>query len=165
MTPHHHRASLPQSWSAAIATLVGVLLLGAALAWVTDSVTLQGERTIYTVNCVGGTWNGEACTGRLAAGDRYRYRALRIHREVLFWRPGASEASGRLLGCDIQDGRNWHCPDGPDAARSITTELVRGRAVREAGSGHVFHVVPKWRWLLLHWGLPAGDEADDGRPD
>ena len=166
MMPHHFSASRPHSWRAAVATLVGILLLGIALAWITDSVTMQGERTIYTVDCVGGSWQGTRCTGRLAPADRYRYRALRLHREVLFWRPGASEASGRLLDCDIQDGRNWRCPNGPDAARSITTHLVRGRAVREPASpGLAFHAVPKWRWLLLQWGLPAGSSADDGGPE
>ncbi len=151
---------MPQS-STAVATLIGVLLLGAGLAWITDSVTLQGERTIYTVDCVGGAWKGATCTGKLAPADRYRYRALRIHREVLFWRVGASEASSRLADCDIQDGRNWRCPGGPDAARSITTALERGRAVRDpASTAKPFHAVPKWRWLLLDWGLYGGDSAD-----
>ena len=157
---------MPQSWSAAIATLIGVLLLGAGLAWITDSVTLQGERTIYTVDCVGGTWKGTACTGKLAPADRYRFRALRLHREVLFWRVGVIEASSRLVDCEIQDGRNWRCPNGPDTTRSITTSLERGRAVRDpASAGKAFHAVPKWRWLLLHWGLPAGSDTDDGGPE
>ena len=43
---------------------------------------MQGERTIYTVECQAGSWNGDRCSGQLVAGPRYRYRALPPHSEV-----------------------------------------------------------------------------------
>lgn len=147
----------------AIGSLAVIAVFAAVLAWLTDAVTLQGERTIYTVECDGGRWDGQACTGRLVAGDRYRFRALRSHGEVLFWRVGAAETSARLPGCDIRDGRNWKCPPGADAAMSITLEMAHGEAVRDGASPtRAFHAVPKWRWLLLRRGLPAGSAATDG---
>ena len=144
------------------AAVIGAI--GFALAWVTDSVTMQGERTIYTVDCQDGAWDAAGrCSGKLVPGDRYRFRALRSHSEVLFWRPGIAENSGRLTDCRIVDGRNWKCPPGPDAPRSITLEMARGEAVREAGAvTRAFHAVPKWRWLAIRWGLPAGSTADAG---
>lgn len=142
--------------------VIGVI--AGVLAWVTDSVTLQGERTIYTVECREGQWTAAgSCTGRLVTGDRYRFRALRAHNEVLFWRAGVQENSGRLTGCSIRDGRNWTCPPGADAARSITLEMDHGEAVRDPQSvTRPFHSVPKWRWVLLRWGGPAGSTANAG---
>lgn len=143
--------------------VIGVI--GCLLAWFTDSVTLQGERTIYTVECRDGSWDaaGSTCSGRLVAGERFRFRALRAHSEVLFWRAGVNENSGRLAGCTIQDGRNWKCPPGADAARSITLEMDHGEAVRDAQSPtRPFHAVPKWRWVALRWGLPGGTTANAG---
>src|SRR4051812_45446856 len=88
--------------------IAGALMAFVALAfvsWASDFVTLQGERTIYTVHCADGTWRGQTCTGKLVPDGRVRFRALRAHREVLFWRAGVREPSGRLIGCDIEDGR------------------------------------------------------------
>ena len=63
--------------------LPAVVAVGLAV-WAADFVTLQGERTIYTAGCNGGTWVGNRCTGKLAAADRFRFRALKAHGEVFF---------------------------------------------------------------------------------
>ena len=68
-----------------------VILLLAALvfgAWASDFITMQGERTVYTVECRGGTWQDDHCSGNVVAGNRYRYRALKPHNEVIFWKVG-----------------------------------------------------------------------------
>ena len=138
-----------------------ILLLMAAWAWLTDFVTIQGESTVYTVACSKGEWRGDTCTGELAQGDRYRFRALPRRKEVLFWTLGKSEPSGRFTGCEIQDGRNWICPPSADAPRTITLSLVHGRAVHDAAGGtQAFHAVQKWRWLVLQWGVSMGRSAD-----
>jgi len=138
------------SWRTTVLTFVPLLVLAAVGAWLNDFITLQGERTIHTVECVDGTWQGEECTGRLVAGERWRFRALRVHREVLFWRVGVQENSGRLTDCEIQDGRNWRCPATGDAARSITLVMDHGEAVAGPDTKPL-HAVPKWRWLFLRW--------------
>ena len=139
-------------WAAVVAI---VLALGFA-AWASDFVTLQGERTIYTVDCVGGAWQGDRCAGHVATGPRYRYRALKPHNEVVFWKVGSKEPSGRFNDCAIQDGRNWLCKICPDAARSITLQMAQGHPVPgpEAVT-RPFRAVSKWRWLLLQRGLTA----------
>jgi hypothetical protein len=138
-----------------------VFLLLAGWAWFTDFVTIQGESTVYTARCEQGQWQGDRCTGRLGAGERYRFRALPRRREVLFWTLGRDEPSGRFAGCRIEDGRNWTCPGGADAPRTITTAVVRGRAIHDpSGATRPFHAVSKWRWLLLRWGISAGQRAD-----
>ena len=89
-----------------------VILILAALgfaAWASDFVTMQGERTVYTVDCSNGSWQANHCAGKLVAGNRYRYRALKPHSEVIFWTVGAKEPSGKFGECTIQDGRNWRC--------------------------------------------------------
>ncbi len=133
--------------------VVVVVLLLALLAWGDDFVTLQGEHTIYTARCEG-SWSETTCSGRLAAADRYRFRALRARGEVIFWVAGSSEPSGKFTGCDIRDGRNWSCKPGPDAARSITLALVRGKAQHDAtGVTRPFHAISKWKWWWLRIGL------------
>ena len=139
-------------WAGVAAILA---ILGGA-AWVSDFVTMQGERTIYTVDCSNGAWQGDHCNGQVATGPRYRYRALKPHGEVLFWTVGSHEHSGRFNDCTIQDGRNWLCKVCPDAARSITLQMARGAPV--PGPENVtrpFRAVPKWRWLLLAQGITA----------
>jgi hypothetical protein len=140
-------------WALVIAILAA---LGFA-AWASDFVTLQGERTIYTVDCAGGVWQGDRCSGRVAAGERYRYRALKPHGEVIFWTVGSKEPSGKFGECTIQDGRNWVCKVCPDAARSITLQMANGHPV-VATSPPVtrpFRAVSKWRWLLLQRGYTS----------
>ena len=136
-------------WASVIVVLAA---LGFA-AWASDFVTPQGERTIYTVECVGGAWQGDDCTGQVAAGQRYRYRALKRHREVIFWTVGTSEPSGKFDDCTIQDGRNWICKVCPDAKRSITLQMAQGVPVPHTDVTRPYRAVSKWRWLLLRRGF------------
>jgi hypothetical protein len=130
-------------------------LLGFA-GWASDFVTMQGERTVYTVECVGGAWQGDQCAGHLVAGTRYRYRALKPHGEVIFWTVGTKEPSGKFEDCQIQDGRNWVCKVCPDAARSITLRMAQGSPVSDTPRvTRPFRSVSKWRWLLLEGGFTA----------
>ena len=140
--------------------LVAVAVLLGIWAWVSDFVTLQGEATVYTVRCDGGEWRDGSCSGTLLPADRYRFRALRLHREVLFWVVGSSEPSGKFTDCEIVDGRNWSCKPGAESARSITHRIHQGRATHGDAPLRPFQAVSKWRWLLLREGLPAGRSAD-----
>lgn len=136
---------------------LSVLSILAIFIWATDRVTFQGERTIYTVTCVNGTWVGTSCTGNMTTGSRFRYRALRTHREVLFWELGSPDPSSKLTDCTIQDGRNWTCPVSRDANRSITLEMAKGVAVtNDSWPTRPFHAVGKVTWLLIDAGFPAG---------
>ncbi len=129
-------------------------LLFAALAlfiWATDSVTLQGERTIYTAICAAGAWAGDSCNGRLEAAQRYRFRALKSKGEVVYWTAGSREPSGKLASCEIQDGRNWTCKEATGEPRAIAHEMRQGFAVISAGDAAPFRTVKKWRWFLLRY--------------
>lgn len=142
-----------------------VLVAGVAVlipfVWGTDRITLQNERTVYTVDCLKGVWEGNRCSGELAAGSRYRYRALKNRGEVLFWVLGSPEPSSKLSNCVIQDGRNWTCPAGPDAAKSITLALVKGQPTRSpAWPTRPFYSVSKLNWTLLKAGLKITQWAD-----
>jgi hypothetical protein len=129
--------------------------------WASDRITWEGERTIYTAECRDGAWQGPHCTGKLVAGDRYRFRVLQPHREVVFWTVGSATPSGKFTDCDVQDGRNWTCRPNADVGRTITLQMTEGVPVAEpAGRTRPFHPLPKWRWTLLHWGLPAGGSAE-----
>ncbi|MCX7175893.1 MAG: hypothetical protein NT159_18605 [Proteobacteria bacterium] len=141
-----------------VAALTAILGL---LAWVSDSITLQGERTIYTATCADGSWQDNRCSGRLVTGERFRFRALKAHREVLFWTIGATdEPSGKFSNCEIDDGRNWHCPPNANVSTTILHELSRGCPVPDtSGMARPYHQIPKWRWLLLRLGLPGGSDA------
>ena len=126
-------------------------------AWASDFITMQGERTVYTVECRDGAWDGDRCGGKVVAGPRYRYRALPPHREVIFWTIGTDEPSGKFVGCAIRDGRNWICQPNGDAARSITLQMADGVPI----AGPVtrpFRAVSKWRWIMLRrgWSSSAG---------
>jgi hypothetical protein len=141
--------------------LFGLGLL-AAVAWAADFVTLQGERTVYTAECVGGQWQGKQCAGRLVAGERFRFRALKAHKEVLFWTVGSSIPSGKFTDCDIVSGRNWRCKPMPTEAPTITYEMVAGGPVHNAAwKLRPFHAISKWNWYLLDLGLSAGAEVDN----
>ena len=139
-----------------------VILVLAALgfaAWASDFVTMQGERTVYTVDCSSGAWQGNHCPSKLVAGHRYRYRVLKPHSEVIFWTVGTKDPSGKFGDCTIRDGRNWQCKPNSDAARSITLQMAEGAPI--AGPAEVtrpFRAVSKWRWLLLQRGW--GEDAD-----
>lgn len=140
-----------------------VIVIFAALGfagWCSDFITMQGERTVYTVECRNGTWQGDRCAGRLLAGHRYRYRALKPHSEVIFWTVGTNEPSGKFGECTVKDGRNWQCKPNGDAARSITLQMAEGAPV--AGPADVtrpFRSVSKWRWMLLQRGWGADVEV------
>ncbi|MDE2394306.1 MAG: hypothetical protein KGL43_08570 [Burkholderiales bacterium] len=139
--------------------MVGLLL---GLAWASDCLTLDGERTVFTAECRDGVWQGSRCHGELAAGERLRYRALKAHREVVFWRVGAAEPSAKFEACSVEDGRNWNCPPSTESARSFTQEMRRGVPVPTPGVHNLaYHAVSKWRWWLLQLGLPAGSRAND----
>ncbi len=142
-------------------TMASVVLFAVgAFAWLNDKVTSQGERTIYTARCEQGEWQGNLCTGRLAPSERYRFRALKAHREVLFWTIGDNGPSGRFTGCDVVDGRNWSCRPNDDASRTITHEMTHGHPLPDAGVPTVpFHEIPKWKWMMLQVGLPVRNRA------
>jgi hypothetical protein len=132
---------------------ISILLLMVYFVWSTDKITLQGERTIYTVNCGNGTWDGNRCTGELVAGPRYRYRALKARGEVLFWVLGANEPSSKLTGCTILDGRNWTCAVSPDASKSVTLALKAGDPQTNAAwPTRILHGVSKMTWIFLDLG-------------
>ena len=124
--------------------------------WAVDYITLEGEWTIYTTQCQAGKWLDERCTGQLQAGDRHRFRALKNRGEVLFWIMGTNEPSGKLAPCEIHNRANWTCEGGPDATRSITVEMRKGRAVPKTMSDSpTIHAVPKWRWMLIKYGISS----------
>jgi hypothetical protein len=144
-----------------------VCLLLAALgfaAWASDFVTMQGERTVYTVECANGVWQGERCTGQVAAGTRYRFRALKPHSEVIFWTVGTTEPSGKFSECTIQDGRNWVCKVCADAARSITLQMTQGVPIGSESVTRPFRAVSKWRWLLLQRGFTSAAAVPPSAP-
>lgn len=145
-------------------TLLVVFVLGALAlaAWATDFVTMQGEWTIYTAQC-NGSWMEKRCSGELKSAERYRFRTLKAHREVLFWTVGDETGeSGRYTQCAIQDGRNWTCPRNDHASRTITHQMTRGIPVRDSDAPHPeFHAVPKWKWEALNRGIPVGRGASN----
>ena len=49
-----------------LAAIVFAVLLALGL-WASDRITMQGERTIFTVNCDNGSWQGDRCNGKLVA--------------------------------------------------------------------------------------------------
>jgi hypothetical protein len=133
-----------------VAVMIGVFL------WGIDFITLQGEWTVYTVECKQGTWNGDQCTGKLAVSDRYRFRALKLHREVLFWILGSAEPSGRLTPCEIENRANWTCKANADSPRSITLAMSKGHPVSApAADTRPFHAVSKLKWMRLKYGNAA----------
>jgi len=139
---------------------VVILLILAAVVWASDKITLQGERTIYSVKCEGGAWQGNRCTGKLVAGERYGFRVSLVRREVIYWVRGTSDPSGKFGNCDVIDRDNWSCKREPGQAPSITTEMKKGRPTRGADGGMIqFHDVPKWKWWIIDAGIPAFSEA------
>jgi hypothetical protein len=139
-----------------------VIAMLAFLAWADDTITLKGERTVYTADCRLGTWSGRHCSGELVVAARYRFKALKARREVLFWTSGVAEPSARFTDCVVQDGRNWGCDPTPDLARTVTHEMVHGSPVADAsGLARPLHSVAKWKWFLLSWGMPIGHDANE----
>ena len=101
---------MKHNWLALTLPFAGI----AFLIWLSDAITMQGERTIYAVRCEQGNWISNACSGTVLAAERYRYRALMAHGEVLFWVAGSPEPSGTLTQCVIRDGRSWFCKANAD---------------------------------------------------
>ena len=131
--------------------IVPILLVLSFGIWTTDRVTWQGERTVYTVACVNGAWSGNSCSGQIKAGPRIRYRALKNRSEVLFWELGSSNPSSKLTNCNIESGRDWDCPENPDAFKSLTLAMSKGVPV--GSPAHPFHAVVKASWLLIDGGI------------
>ncbi len=138
------------------------LLVLAIMIWSSDKISYEGERTVYSVRCEQGLWEGWRCTGRLAAGDRYRFRASRSRQEVLYWTVGSSGASGKFADCTVVDRGNWKCTKVAGQLPTITHEMVKGHPTRdEVGALLPFHAVPKWQWWLLDAGVPVTNHATD----
>lgn len=139
--------------------LLFVMLLG--VGWAKDALTLEGERTVYTARCDGGAWVGLRCTGKLIAGERHRFRALKAKHEVLFWTVGSDEPSGKYDDCTIENSRNWVCRPRPNEKPTITYELVSGhpRAGIDPPTPS-FHAVRKWKWWILQANFVRFSEAD-----
>ncbi len=150
-------------WRNAVLAMLAVVVVALAIAiWATDFMTMEGEWTIYTASCDGGRWDGDRCVGgKFSAGERFRFRSLKAHHEVLFWTVGATSGeSGRYTQCDIRDGRNWTCPVNDHASRTITHQLARGLPDDGAGDPHQpYHRVAKWKWEALRQGIPVGSTA------
>ena len=144
-------------------SVVVVIVLVAALLWGSDRITLQGERTIYTVTCDHGTWDGDACSGKLVADKRYAFRASKLRREVLYWVRGSDAPSGMYRDCEVSDRDNWKCsaPAGVSPT-TIAFEMARGRpAPADGGQVLPFHAVPKWKWWLMDVGVGVFTDAGD----
>jgi hypothetical protein len=133
------------------------------LIWAADRVTWQGERTIYTVACDGGAWDGMRCAGRLKAGELHRFRSSRSRNEVLYWVAGSSQPSGKYTGCQVKDRDNWTCTAAPDQPPSIAHQLAHGKPMpTAAGLALPYRAIAKWKWWVLQMGIPAFAEADFG---
>jgi hypothetical protein len=118
--------------------------------WISDSVRLQGESTVYTAYCNGGSWQANQCTGSLVAGERFRFRAIRSPGEVLFWTVGSSKPSGKFEKCKVRDGSNWSCNPDLGLSETITLQMTNGIPTPDtSGVAREFHQIPKWRWLLM----------------
>ena len=146
----------------ALWAVVAVVLV-TALLWGSDQITLQGERTIYTVDCDGGMWSGVQCSGRLVPGKRYAFRASKSRHEVLYWIRGSDAPSGRYTDCSVADRDNWSCNVATGTpSPTIAFEMVKGRPTR-AGSGLAlsYHSVPKWKWWLMDVGYDGFKVASD----
>jgi hypothetical protein len=128
--------------------------------WASDQITLQGERTIFTVTCQDGAWTGTKCSGRLAAGPRYAFRSSKLRQEVIYWVRGTTEPSNTYANCEVVDRDNWTCRAAADQKPTVAFEMKNGRLTRtKDGSAIPFHDVPKWKWWLIRSGLPVFSQA------
>ena len=140
-----------------------LIALVVALLWGSDRITMQGERTIYTADCVDGTWAGKVCSGKLAPGKRYAFRASLARQEVIYWIRGSTAPSGKFPECKVVDRDNWSCKAGGDGSpTTIAYEMARGHPTR-AGSESMlpYHSVPKWKWWLMDAGLRVFTKTDE----
>ena len=143
-------------WFAIVLLLAG---LGVVL-WASDKITYEGERTVYTVRCEQGEWDGLLCRGKMMAGDRYRFRASVSKQEVLFWIVGTPDPSGKFTQCKVKDRGNWACAEDAGQPATVAREMVNGRPKRDGGARELpFHAVPKWVWWVLNAGTHAYNKA------
>ncbi len=142
---------------------IATVVLVAVLLWGSDQITLQGERTIYTVDCEAGRWNGTECASRLIPGKRYAFRASKSRHEVLYWIRGSDAPSGRYTDCTVTDRDNWSCNAASgDGTPSIAFEMIKGRPTRSgSGMAAAYHSVPKWKWWLMDAGYRGFRVASD----
>jgi hypothetical protein len=136
-----------------------------AMIWASDRITFQGERTVYTVQCLDGAWDGLRCTGRMVAGDRHLFRASKNRQEVLYWITGSKTPSGKFADCRVRNRGDWSCNVAVNQPPTIAHEMAKDRPVNSvAGLDLPFRAVHKWKWWILHLGLPVFAEAEyDGR--
>src|SRR5512138_1166253 len=135
---------------ALLSALALALLFLAAVAWLTDFFSLQGERTVYTADCVGGAWVGDRCSGSVHPGDRYRFRAFKDRREVTVKRLSSREDERTMTNCNVVSGRDWSCSGDGQSMKSIVLTMAHGEAVAEpAQSSKSTRCVSKFRWLAL----------------
>ncbi|MEO8304914.1 MAG: hypothetical protein ABI724_12410 [Betaproteobacteria bacterium] len=143
-------------WIAVVLVAAGM----AVLLWASDKITYEGERTVHTVRCENGEWEGLLCRGTMVAGDRYRFRASIAKQEVLFWVVRSSTPSGKFSQCKVKDRGNWSCPENVGQPPTITHAMVNGRPKRDVGPNDLaFHAVPKWVWWVLDIGIHAYNKA------
>jgi hypothetical protein len=144
-------------------SLLAVIVFIVALLWGSDRITMQGERTIYTVDCDRGTWNGDTCSGALVPGKRYAFRASQSRNEVVYWVRGSTAPSGKYPDCKVIDRDNWSCAaPGDGTPTTIAFAMTKGWPVHAEGFGLLpFHAVPKWKWWLMDVGLRAFTRAEN----
>jgi hypothetical protein len=137
-----------------IAPAVLILLLVATVIWGSDRITLQGERTIYTVDCAQGAWEGNRCTGRLVTGPRHAFRASRSRNEVIYWVRESQRPSQKFTDCTVKNRDNWTCNVRVGEPGAVTYEFRDGKPTRGTeGLTLAYHDVPKWQWWAIKWGL------------
>lgn len=128
--------------------------------WASDRVTLEGQRTVYSVSCSGGGWQGARCSGTMVAAERYIYRASRRRQEVVHWTLGSASPSVTYRGCTVTDRDNWTCrveaAGTPPAALQMERGHLRGGPLDPASS---VRAVKKWKWWLMHLGLHVFSDA------
>jgi len=145
-------------------SLFGIALLVVVIVglWATDRITLQGERTIFTVKCNGGAWQGRRCTGTMVPGEQYAFRASHTRNEVVYWVRWSNAPSGKFTDCMVKDRDNWTCNVQLDQNPALTFEMAKGKPTRGVqGIAMPFHNVSKWKWWALDMGIHAFSEADD----
>ena len=132
---------------------VFILLILVALVWGSDRITLQGERTIYTVECGQGAWDGTTCTGHLVAGPRYAFRALPRRHEVIYWIRDSQSPTEKYTDCTVKNRDNWSCNVEVGKSSSVAYEMVDGRPTRGMlGLTVQYHDVSKWKWWVIKCG-------------
>jgi hypothetical protein len=157
-TPRERRGG----YAVNVALFVTVVFVGlAAFVWASDRITLEGERTIYTVACEQGAWDGLRCTGRIKPAERYRFRASRSRQEIVYWIAGSRKPSGKYTDCEVTDRDRWTCKASAGDLPTIAHELSNGKPVqRVAGADLPFHAVHKWKWWAMDLGIPGFGKAD-----